>query len=305
MIDLTNSVGLNHNLSGHPYISENLIEVKLTIRARSLLFTPTTKLDKLDKARSTGADWIILDLEDGVAPDDRPRCRNVLKAWIQEITADELTGIALRINSLNTIDGIRDVLALTDWPLYPPMIVLPKVESAGEIIQCQSLFEESKISADIIAVFETAHGVLNAPRILQKSPPVAAIAFGSADYAAETGCGMDWDSLAWARGMMVAAAGQNNTLALDGVWLDFKNEAGLAEESERVAQMGFAGKIAIHPDQVGPINKVFTPATHAVDEARAMLAQAETEGNGAFNFRGRMVDKPILERAKRIVAAAG
>jgi (S)-citramalyl-CoA lyase len=274
------------------------------LRIRSILFTPATKLDKLPRARAVAPDWVTLDLEDGVAPADKAGAREALSALASR-GFDDMTGAtAVRVNTLASPDGVRDLAAMLDWPVWPGLVILPKVESPPQIEQVAAVAQACGKSTALFATFETARGVDDAGRILANAPSVAAVGYGSADHTAETGGGFDWQSLYWARGRIANAAAMAGIPAVDGVWLDFRDEEGLRQEAEAVRNMGFVGKIAIHPGQVAAINDTFTPGEAETTQARELLEAAKSAGGGAFEFRGRMIDKPVLRRAERIVAAS-
>lgn len=274
----------------------------LTIR--SLLFTPATKIAKLDRALDSGADWVVLDLEDGVGPADKPSARDALGALSAAGFAAAPDRIALRINSLCGIDGVHDLAAMAGWPSWPAMIVVPKVESGRELEQIAAIARHRGSTPALFATIESARGLERAADILAEAPLVAAIGYGSADHCAETGGTMDWDALLWARGRIVNAAATKGIPAVDGAWLDIRDADGLAAEAAAVARLGFAGKVAIHPGQVGIVNDAFTPSSDAAAEARAVLAASAQSGGGAFALDGRMIDAPVLRRAQRIAAAA-
>ena len=271
---------------------------------RSLLFTPATKIAKLDRALASGADWVVLDLEDGVGPADKPAAREALGALSAASFGAAPDRIAVRINSLCGIDGIHDLAAMAGWPHWPAMIVVPKVESGREIEQVATIAQQSGAAPALLATVETARGVERAADILVEAPAVAAIGYGSADHCAETGGTMDWDALLWARGRIVNAAATAGIPAVDGARLDIRDADGLAAESAAAARLGFAGKVAIHPDQVGIVNDAFTPSPEESARARAVLAASARAGGGAFAVDGRMIDAPVLRRAQRIAAAS-
>lgn len=268
---------------------------------RSLLFLPANRLDRLDKALASGADRIALDLEDGVGPDAKGQARAALGA-LAGGRLNELAGrIAVRINSLDTPEGIRDMAAMLKWPVWPGMLMLPKVEHPAQISQIGALAASCGWAPSLMVTLETAAGIANAAAIARAVPHGGAIAYGSADHMAETGGGMTAPSLAHGRGQVVNAAAIARVPALDGVWLDYRDTPGLTAEAEQVKAMGFSGKIAIHPDQIAPINAVFSPGAKEIESARAMLDAANAAGGGAFAFNGKMVDAPVLARAQRII----
>lgn len=268
---------------------------------RSLLFTPATRLDRLSKALASGADWVTLDLEDGVGPGDKSGARQALGAFAASDLGNLTDRIAVRINTLGSPDGIRDMAAMLDWPDWPAMVMLPKVSAASEVAQIVALAASCGRAPVILATLETAAGIACADRIARALPKTAVIGYGSADHMAETGGEMSEASLAWARGKIVNAAALAGIPAMDGVWLDFRDPAGLEAEARLVRSMGFAGKIAIHPDQIAPINAVFSATATEVATARAMIAASDSAGGGAFSYNGKMVDAPVLARAHRIV----
>jgi citrate lyase beta subunit len=177
--------------------------------------------------------------------------------------------------------------------------VLPKVNSAAEVAQIASLVADR--GTRLLITLESAAGVAHALDILSAAPKGALVGYGSADHMAETGGTMQAESLAWGRAQVVNAAANAGIPALDGVWLDYKDQAGLAAEAQLVQAMGFSGKIAIHPDQVAPINVVFSPSNAEIETAREMVAAAHIARGGAFSFNGKMVDAPVLARAHRLL----
>ncbi len=267
---------------------------------RSLLFLPANRLDRLDKALASSADRVVLDLEDGVAPDAKGAARAALGDLAGGRLADLAGRMAVRINTLETPDGIRDMAAMLGWPVWPGMLVLPKVEHPAQIAQIKALAAACGWSPALLVTLETAAGIANAADIARAVPAGGAIAYGSADHMAETGGIMSAAALAHGRGQVVNAAAIARIPALDGVWLDYRDMPGLTAEAELARTMGFAGKIAIHPDQIAPINAVFTPDAKEIETARAMLDAAQRAGGGAFAFNGKMVDAPVLERARRV-----
>lgn len=274
------------------------------MRIRSILFTPATKLDKLPRARAVAPDWVALDLEDGVAPADKADAREALTALASRGFDGEAGATAVRVNTLASADGVRDFAAMLDWPVWPGMVILPKVESPVQIEQIAAIAADRGKSTALLATLETARGVDDAGRILADAPSVAAVGYGSADHTAETGGCFDWQSLAWARGRIANAAALAGVPAVDGVWLDFRDEDGLRQEADAVYRLGYTGKLAIHPGQVAAINETFTPSEAEAAEALALLEAAEKAATGVFEFRGRMIDKPVLRRAERIAAAS-
>jgi citrate lyase beta subunit len=273
------------------------------MQTRSFLFTPATRLERLEKARDSGADRVVIDLEDGVASEEKTKARQYVRSYLGAADVSHLSQTALRINCASTVAGIRDVAMLLDSDKWPGMLVLPKVESSKEIEQIVSISAESGKQPELLVTLETARGVEESDQIACACPQNAAIGFGSADYTAETGGLMSAAGLSWARGRIVNACALNGIAAIDGVCLDFKDNDALLREAQLVQEMGFSGKIAIHPAQISIINQVFTPTSAEADTARAMIAASNAAGGGAFSFNGKMVDGPVLARAHRILAA--
>lgn len=274
------------------------------MQLRSLLFLPATRLERLGKALASGADMVVLDLEDGVGPEDKPAARQALDDLARLDMKAHEGRIAVRINSLATADGIRDLAMMLDWQAWPAMLVVPKVEAAAEVRQVAALASTGASAPALLLTLETAAGILAAEDIAAAAPSGSVLGYGSADHMAETGGTMTPTSLAFGRGQVLNAAAKRQLSAVDGVWLDFRDTKGLTAEAELAKSMGFTGKIAIHPDQIAPIHRVFTPTPEEVEDAKALLGAVASAGKGAFAFNGRMVDAPVLARARKIVEAA-
>ena len=267
---------------------------------RSIIFTPASRLDRFERALASGADWVALDLEDGVGPGEKPAARQALTEFAESALAGYADRVAVRVNSPGLADGIRDLAAMLDWPAWPGLVILPKVESASQVLQIQNLFASCARSPALLLTLETAAGIMNSADIARAIPSGSALAYGSADHMAETSGTMTTPSLDFGRAQVVNAAALAGAAALDGVWLDYRDEAGLLAEAELAKSMGFAGKIAIHPDQIETINAVFSPTRAEITSAREMLALSEAAGGGVFAHEGRMIDGPVLARARRI-----
>lgn len=270
---------------------------------RSLLFLPALRLDRLEKALGSNADMVVLDLEDGVGPEDKSAARRALGELSATRMKTHAGRTAVRINSLATADGIRDLAAILDWEAWPAMLVLPKVESAAEVRQMVSLVSGRRRRPTLLLTLETAAGIAAADTVASAAPPGSVLGYGSADHMAETGGMMTEASLAFGRAQVVNAAASQRLSAVDGVWLDFRDPDGLTAEARLAKSMGFSGKIAIHPDQIGPIHRVFTPTPDEIAGAKELMKAAETAGSGAFAFNGKMIDAPVLARARKMVEA--
>ena len=266
---------------------------------RSVLFTPATRLDRLSRALESGADLVILDLEDGVGDADKDTARAAFVGLAASSFDGKPDRLGLRINSLSSASGIRDLAALLNCAVWPAVLVLPKVNAAAEIAQVVSLIADR--ATRLLITLETAFGLARAHDILSVAPKTALVGYGSADHMAETGGSMQPESLTWGRAQVVNAAASVGIPSLDGVWLDYKDQVGLTAEARLVQSMGFSGKIAIHPDQIAPINAVFTPSQAEIDIAREMISAAKAARGGAFSYNGKMVDAPVLARAHRLL----
>jgi len=272
---------------------------------RSMLFVSGEQAERFPKALAAGADLVCIDLEDAVHPDRKRTAREAVFTWLRaNPKPDGGPGIALRLNGLRTADGLRDVLALVDSGVHLDWLVLPKVEDAADV-QCIQGWAGWHFDA-VAALVETAQGVENAAQIARAGGQLGALMLGGADLAAELGAQFGWEGLASARGRLVNAARAAGLQAWDVPHIDLADPDGLADETRRVLALGFSCKPAIHPRQVPVIHAAFAPAPAEVEWARALL-QALPEGEaatGAFIFEGRMVDAPVLRKARRIVALA-
>lgn len=273
------------------------------MRQRSFLFTPASRLDRLEKARKSGADRVVIDLEDGVGTEEKGQARAAVQSLLKDLGDDAARALALRINALSTSDGIRDMHALLECGRWPGMLVLPKVESSREIVQIRSIARELGRSPILMVILETAIGIDQATRILRGCGSDTLVGYGSADHTAETRGSMGAAALAWARGHIINACAAARLPAVDGVFLDYRDTDGLKQEARLVRELGFSGKIAIHPSQIATINAAFTPTKADAELARAMIEAARTARSGAFSFNGKMVDEPVLAQARRTLQA--
>lgn len=271
---------------------------------RSLLFVSGEKTERFPKAFAAGADLVCIDLEDAVHPDRKRTAREAVFAWLKaNPRPSDGRGVALRLNGLRTADGLRDVLALIESGVHLDWLLLPKVEDAADV-QCVQAWAGWQFDA-VAALVETAQGVENAPQIARAGGQLGALMLGGADLAAELGAQFGWDGLASARGRLVNAARAAGLQAWDVPHIDLGNPDGLADETRRVLALGFGCKAAIHPQQIAAIHAAFAPAPAELQWARALLeALPDGEAGGAFIFQGRMVDAPVLRKARRIVELA-
>jgi (S)-citramalyl-CoA lyase len=273
---------------------------KLT-RVRSWLFTPATRPDRFDQAAASGVDVSIIDLEDSVAPDDKAEARRTALAHLSQPAAGSF-GRALRINALVTRAGVADLQGLLEGEACPDYLVLPKAESAAHLQILDRLLAEASKVTRLVAIVESARGLAAAEQIASSTPRLEALLFGAADMSADLGAGTAWVPLAYARARVVAACALAGVLAIDSPFFDLKDPEGLTQETSQAVALGFAGKAAIHPNQIAAINAALTPRPEEVARARAILVE---DAKGVGVVQGQMVDEAIARKARRILAAAG
>jgi (S)-citramalyl-CoA lyase len=268
-----------------------------------LLFTPGDKPERFAKARAAGADGVIVDLEDAVAGPNKDRARASALEYLEEHRSEAGFLRCLRINALDTADGLKDVLALIRSDAAPDVLLLPKADSP-ELVALLAKHLEGLPDLLLIALIESARGLEAAFETASATPRLAGLALGGADLTAETGSRLEWDALLYARTRVVHAAASRELAALDVPHLDINDAETLVNESRKVAALGMTNKLAIHPGQIAGIRAAFTPDDAAVSMAQGLIDAWEAAGGGVFQYRGRMVDQPVLRSARRILALA-
>jgi citrate lyase beta subunit len=263
---------------------------------RAILFTPGNRPERFAKAAATGADAVILDLEDAVSLGDKESARKTL----MEFFSKEQKQFGLRVNNINTPAGVQDLEALVRSGAKPAFVVLPKVESDFEVTLYARL-----LKLPLLCTVESARGLEAAVEIANADPLVQALAFGGADLAVDLRAELSWEPMLWGRGRIAQAAATAGIAAIDVPHVVLDDEAGLRADAVRVKAMGFGAKLAIHPKQVAPILEVFTPSKAELDRARAIVAAYEKAGGNVVEFEGRMVEGPIVKSAQRLLARAG
>ena len=274
---------------------------------RALLFTPGNRPDRFAKAAATGADGLILDLEDAVAAPAKDDARATVVAHFR---GDFRAGLAphqlkgLRVNNIHTPAGVRDLDALVSSGVAPDFVLLPKVESAFEVRLYARHLEGGQAGIAFGCLIESARGLEAAMEIAQADPHVRVLAFGGVDLAADLRAELAWEPLLYGRSRLVQAAASAGLGLLDVPHLALDDEAALAAECARVKALGFTSKLAIHPKQVAPILAAFTPTAAEIDRAARMVAALEQAGGNAVEFEGKMLEGPVVKAAQRVLALA-
>jgi citrate lyase subunit beta/citryl-CoA lyase len=286
---------------------------------RSLLFVPGDSPRKLDKGLTSGADALLLDLEDSVSPERKAEARATTLSFLNEArTVKDRPRLYVRVNGLAT--GLTDADLDAVVAGHPDGIVFPKAEGGAAVVHC-----DAKITAreaihglpdgalDIIAIAtETAAALFLAGTYAAASRRLKGLTWGAEDLSADLGAeanrdaqGSFLDPYRLARSLCLAGAAAAHVQAIDTVYVDFRNDAGLRRECEEARRDGFTAKMAIHPAQVAVINEVFTPTAEAIAKARAVVAAfAANPSAGTIGIGGVMYDRPHLERAKQLLARA-
>lgn len=256
----------------------------------SPLFVPGDRPERFAKAAASGADAVILDLEDAVAPAAREAARDaVAHHGIDTVT------VIVRINAASSEEFQADLAALRDARF--DALMLAKAETAADIRLVHYLLGRQ---VPIIALVETARAFSDLAGLLQE-PGVVQAAFGSLDLALDLGCQPSWDALAYCRGALVLQSRLAGLPApLDGVTTSLDDPTLVRADAETACGLGFAGKLAIHPKQVAAIHQAFLPDAESVSWARTVLEAASS--GAAVQVDGAMVDRPLIERARRILS---
>lgn len=273
-------------------------------RLSALLFTPGSRLDRVGKAAASGADGVIVDLEDAVAVSEKERVRGEVVAWLEK---ERHAGAppfvtAVRINCLRTPEGKADLDALAAARVRPGAVLLPKVESAAEVQEAGSRLGPT---VRLLVLIETVLGVREVNAIATAAPQLDALAFGGLDLSAETGGEPTWDALLWPRTAVVHACAAAGLVALDQPYIDFQDDAGLAAECARTRALGFTGKLAIHSRQCPIIAAAYRPDAAQVERARRIVAAYDAAQGNVATVDGLMVDVPIYRAAQRVLQRTG
>ena len=271
---------------------------------RSWLFVPADSAKKIAKAVESDADAIIFDLEDSVVPARKADAREILKALPKRTGGPEWW---VRINPLAS-DYIKADLAVFASPDFTG-VVLPKTESGSDVAELAHRTGNLPVHAIVTETPASLFGLLSYRGC---SPALAAMSWGAEDLSAALGASSKCDAdgeLAFtyrlARSLCLAGAVAAGVQPIDGVFADFRDGEGLRVEAEAARREGFTGKLAIHPDQVPIINAAFTPSAEEVAHAQAVVDAFDSDPDaGTLSVNGRMVDRPHLEQALRVLDRA-
>ena len=272
---------------------------------RSILFVPGTREDRFARAFASGADAVVLDLEDSVEATRKAEARESVGRFVAGLGPETRAAALVRINAPGSpwidddVDWLRGIGPFVD------AVVLPKVEISAAIDGVADATPERRV----LPLIETTRGVLNVAEILNAQTEIPAVLFGAEDLTAELGIPrtLGGEELLYARSQVVMAAATIGADPIDAVWVHLADLDGLRKDAERAKALGFRGKMAIHPDQVSVINQVFSPTADEVAMARKLVEAddaARAGGFGVFRLDDQMVDAPIIRRARKILELA-
>lgn len=281
---------------------------------RTMMYVPGNNPGMIKDAHIYGADSLMFDLEDSVSLREKDAARFLVYNALKSIDY-EGTETVVRVNGLNTPYGKDDFEAMV--AASPDIIRLPKTEVAEDVIMADKLISELEKKFDIkhgkiklMAAIEGALGAINAYNIALASPRLVGIAIGAEDFVTDlkTKRSESGFELYAGRSSVLFAARAAKIDALDTVYSDISNDEGFEKEVKYIKQLGFDGKSVIHPRQVEIVHRIFTPDFVEIENAKRVVYAAENakkEGLGVISLDGKMVDKPIIERAQRILELAG
>ncbi|MGD8340616.1 MAG: CoA ester lyase [Gammaproteobacteria bacterium] len=281
---------------------------------RSLLFTPGNKENMLEKAIGSRADVLVPDMEDSVADGDKAAAREQIAKWLPRL-AEQQALLMPRVNSLRTEWFEVDVAAVATEGVWG--LSIGKVESAADISTISQVIAKSERAAGLdvgrlklIPWIETALAIENCFEICRASDRIAAVAFGGEDYTWDLGVERldDESNLVYQRSTICNAARAAGIPALDTPYFQFRDPEGLKTSCQAARRLGFKGRFAIHPAQIETIIACFSPSAAEIDEARRILAafgEAEERGRGSTSLDGRVIDVPVVRRARALLEQAG
>lgn len=276
---------------------------------RSMLFIPGNNPNMLQNGGVFGADSVILDLEDAVAPTEKDAARFLIAHALKNVDYGNSETV-IRINPLDTF-AAEDIKAVV--PCGPDAILVPKVESAADIHTAVNMIKAAELPnqtpVKIIALLETPKGIIEAYNIAMADERVVALALGAEDYTAGLGAmrTKEGNEIFTARTIVVNAAAAADVQSIDTPYTDANDEEGLLADTQLAKQLGFKGKLSINPRQIETIHAVFNPSLTDIDWAEQVIdamAKAAAEGSGVASLNGKMVDLPIVNRAQRILNLA-
>ncbi|MCB0405452.1 MAG: CoA ester lyase [Bdellovibrionales bacterium] len=270
----------------------------MIMRLRSSLVTPALHVQFV-KALEVGADAAITDLEDSIPLDKKDEARR--RAFAPHRMPKLALTRCLRINSPTTAHGIKDLAALLEANDAPDVIHIPKVEAPEHVQMVESALATKHPNIRYFAIIETAKGLSRALEIAQASKKLDALIFGAGDFARDINVNIVWGNLAFARHAIVLAAAGAGIGAIDSPCFEIHNHRKLAEECHMARQMGFSGKIAIHPNQVETINQSFGPDKLSIEHARAIVEKSRQTDASIFVVNGQMIGPPIVHQAREML----
>lgn len=283
---------------------------------RSWMFVPGHRQRMIDKALGLNADAIMLDIEDGVAPNEKDAARKNIAESLGRAKTPGSPARYVRINAIGHARMNADLEAVVRLGLDG--LVCPKVDTPEEVRNVDAILNDKepknrleKGSLKLLIAIESPKGLLNAPAIAAASSRNVGIIFGAEDYGREIGLPTvregEARDLIYARSAIVVAAAAAHVQAVDGVWVDLNDSAGLLRFAKQSRQLGFSGMSCIHPSQVDAINAVFSPTADEIEYCQKVLQafeEANARGDGSIAFGGQLIDRPIVERARRAIDTA-
>ncbi|HHR1562078.1 TPA: citrate (pro-3S)-lyase subunit beta [Streptococcus pyogenes] len=279
---------------------------------RTMMFVPGANAAMLRDAPLFGADSVMFDLEDSVSLKEKDTSRALVHFALKTFDYSSVETV-VRVNGLDSC-GALDIEAVVLAGVN--VIRLPKTETAQDIVDVEAIIERVERENGIevgrtrmMAAIESAEGVLNAREIAKASKRLIGIALGAEDYVTnmKTRRYPDGQELFFARSMILHAARAAGIAAIDTVYSDVNNTEGFQNEVRMIKQLGFDGKSVINPRQIPLVNEIYTPTKKEIDHAKQVIwaiREAESKGSGVISLNGKMVDKPIVERAERVIALA-
>ncbi|WP_086886322.1 HpcH/HpaI aldolase/citrate lyase family protein, partial [Streptomyces rhizosphaericus] len=212
--------------------------------------------------------------------------------------------LGVRINLVDGAEGLGDMAAMAEWSLWPDLVVVPKAESPCDIEAVVRAVRRARAATQVWALIESPRGVVGLPGIVH-TPGLAGVLFGAADYAAASGCRITSRAMWYPRAQLVTAAAAAGIPAVDSPYFSLDDQDGLRRDALEAVELGFAGKVAVHPRQLPVIAQAFAPSPREVETASAVLAAAAGAGGGITTAGGAMVGPPLVEAALAVVRRAG